>query len=303
MKRIALLIATNLAVVLLLSAVIQVFGLDSYLSRRGLNYESLLIFSAVFGFGGAFFSLAISKWMAKRMMGVRVITQPASEAERWLLATVGSHAQKAGIRMPEVGIFDSPEPNAFATGARKNDSLVAVSTGLLRSMRREEVDAVLGHEISHVANGDMVTLTLIQGVLNTFVFFLARVIGSIVDGFLRGNSSDERRGPGLGYFVIVMVSEIALGLLASMIVAWFSRRREFRADAGGAYLAGTGSMIGALQALRAAHSPSRMPGQLQAFGINGGLAQGVRKLFMSHPPLEERIAALEQRTDALGRAS
>jgi heat shock protein HtpX len=303
MKRIALLIATNLAVVLLLSAVIQIFGLDNYLAQRGLNYESLLIFSAVFGFGGAFFSLAISKWMAKRSMGVRVITQPASEAERWLVATVRSLAEKAGVGMPEVGVFDSPEPNAFATGARKNDALVAVSTGLLRSMRRDEVEAVLGHEIAHVANGDMVTLTLIQGVLNTFVFFLARVIGNIVDGFLRGNSNDERRGPGLGYFVIVMVSEIALGLLASIIVAWFSRRREFRADAGGAYLAGTGAMIGALQALKAAHSPSRMPGQLQAFGINGGLATGLRQLFMSHPPLDERIAALEQRTDSLGRVS
>jgi heat shock protein HtpX len=302
MKRIALLIATNLAVVLLLSAVIQVFGIDNYLTRRGLNYESLIIFAAVFGFGGAFFSLAISKWMAKRAMGVRVITQPGSEAERWLVAAVRAHAEKAGIGMPEVGVFESPEPNAFATGARKNAALVAVSTGLLRSMRRDEVEAVLGHEVAHVANGDMVTLTLIQGVLNTFVFFLARVIGTVVDGFLRGNSN-EQRGPGIGYFVIVMVSEVVLALFASMIVAWFSRRREFRADAGGAYLAGTGAMIGALQALKAAHSPSRMPGQLQAFGINGGLAQGLQKLFMSHPPLDARIAALEQRTDALGRAS
>ena len=293
MKRIALLIATNLAVVLLLSVVIQVFGLDNYLTQRGLNYESLIIFAAVFGFGGAFFSLAISKWMAKRAMGVRVIAQPASESERWLVATVRSHAEKAGIGMPEVGVFDSPEPNAFATGPRKNNALVAVSTGLLRSMRRDEVEAVLGHEVAHVANGDMVTLTLIQGVLNTFVFFLARVIGTVVDGFLRGNSN-EQRGPGLGYFVIVMVSELVLALFASMIVAWFSRRREFRADAGGAYLAGAGSMIGALQALKAAHSPSRMPGQLQAFGINGGLAQGLKKLFMSHPPLDERIVALER---------
>jgi heat shock protein HtpX len=302
MKRIALLIATNLAVLVLLSVVIQIFGLDSYLAERGLNYESLLIFAAVFGFGGAFFSLAISKWSARTMMGVRVIGQPSTEAERWLVGAVRRHAEKAGIGMPEVGVFDSPEPNAFATGARRNDSLVAVSTGLLQSMHRDEVEAVLGHEVAHVANGDMVTLTLIQGVLNTFVFFLARVIGSLVDGVLRGNS-DERRGPGLGYFVIVMVSEIALGLLASMVVAWFSRRREFRADAGGAALAGTGAMIRALQALKAAHSPSRMPEQLQAFGINGGIAQGLRKLYMSHPPLDERIAALEQRTDALGRAS
>src|ERR1043165_5470417 len=200
MKRIALLIATNLAVVLLLSAIIQVFGLDNYLTQRGLNYESLLIFAAVFGFGGAFFSLAISKWMAKRAMGVRVISQPASESERWLVATVRSHAEKAGIGMPEVGVFDSPEPNAFATGPRKNNALGAVSTGLLRTMSRDEVEAVLGHEVAHVANGDMVTLTLIQGVLNTFVFFLARVIGSIVDGLMRV-SSNENRGPGIGYFV------------------------------------------------------------------------------------------------------
>jgi heat shock protein HtpX len=302
MKRIALLIATNLAVVLLLSAVVQIFGIDNYLANRGLNYQSLLIFSVVIGFGGAFISLAISKWTAKMMMGVRVIEQPASESERWLVATVRSHAEKAGIGMPEVGVFDSPEPNAFATGARKNDSLVAVSTGLLRTMRRDEVEAVLGHEVAHVANGDMVTLTLIQGVLNTFVFFLARVIGSLVDGFLRGNSQ-ESRGPGIGYFFIVMFAQVVLGILASMIVAWFSRRREFRADSGGAYLAGTGAMIGALQALKAAHSPSRMPGQLQAFGINGNIASGLKRLFMSHPPLDERIAALEQRTAALGRAS
>jgi heat shock protein HtpX len=301
-KRIALLIATNLAVVILLSVVIQLFGIDNYLTARGINYESLLIFSAVFGFGGAFFSLAISKWVAKKMMGVQVIAQPNTETERWLIATVRSHAEKAGIGMPEVGVFESPEPNAFATGPRKNDALVAVSTGLLRAMRRDEVEAVLGHEIAHVANGDMVTLTLIQGVLNTFVFFLARVIGNLVDGVMRGNSN-EQRGPGIGYFVIVMVAEIGLGLLASMLVAWFSRRREFRADAGGAYLAGSGAMIGALVALKRAHSPSRMPGQLQAFGINGGLPQGLQKLFMSHPPLEARIAALEQRTDALGRPS
>jgi heat shock protein HtpX len=302
MKRIALLIATNLAVVLLLSAVVQVFGIDNYLARRGLDYQSLLIVSALLGFGGAFFSLAISKWSAKMMMGVRVIGEPASESERWLIATVRSHAEKAGIGMPEVGVFDSPEPNAFATGAKKNAALVAVSTGLLRSMRRDEVEAVLGHEIAHVANGDMVTLTLIQGVLNTFVFFLARVIGSLVDGMMRGNSNGDR-GPGLGYFFTVMAAQIVLGLFASMIVAWFSRRREFRADSGGAYLAGNGAMIGALEALKRAHSPSRMPGQLQAFGINGNIAGGLQRLFMSHPPLDERIAALEQRTAALGRTS
>jgi heat shock protein HtpX len=225
---------------------------------------------------------------------VQVITQPANETERWLLDTVRRFAETAHIAMPEVGIFESPTPNAFATGARKNAALVAVSTGLLRSMRREEVEAVVGHEIAHVANGDMVTLTLITGVVNTFVVFLARVIGSLVDSATRGNSQSS--GPGIGYFATVMVSQLVLGLFASMIVAWFSRKREFRADAGGAYLAGTRSMIGALEALKRAHSPKPLPQQFQAFGINGGIPQGMQKLFMSHPPLDERIAALE--TDA-----
>jgi heat shock protein HtpX len=303
MKRIFLLVATNVAILLVLSVTLRLFGVDRILDEQGagLDLNALLIFSAVLGFSGSLISLAMSKFIAKRMMGVRVIEQPASEPERWLVAPVRSHAEKAGIGMPEVGVFDSPEPIAFATGARKNDSLVAVSTGLLRSMRRDEVEAVLGHEVAHVANGDMVTLTLIQGVLNTFVFFLARVIGSLVDSFLRGNS--QERGPGIGYFLTVMIAQVVLAIGASMIVAWFSRRREFRADEGGAYLAGTGSMIGALQALKAAHSPSRMPGQLQAFGINGNIAEGLKKLFMSHPPLDERIAALEQRTAALGRTS
>jgi heat shock protein HtpX len=301
MKRVFLLIATNFAVLMLLGLVIQVFGIDNWLAQRGQNYQALLVIAAIFGFGGAFISLLMSKWMAKMSMGVKVIGQPANEVEQWLLATVRSHAQKAGIGMPEVGIFDSPDPNAFATGASRNSSLVAVSTGLLRNMRRDEVDAVLGHEIAHVTNGDMVTLTLIQGVLNTFVIFLARVIGGLVDGATRGNS--DNRGTGMGYFFTVMAAQLVLGVFASMIVAWFSRRREFRADAGGAELAGTASMIGALVALKRAHTPSQLPESMKAFGINSEQPGTFQKLFMSHPPLDERIAALEQRTAPLGRAS
>ncbi len=301
MKRIVLLIGTNLAVIALLTVVIQLFGIDEWFAQRGQDYESLLVFAAIFGFGGAFFSLLISKWMAKMAMRVHVIEQPGNEVEQWLVSTVRRHAQKAGIGMPEVGVFDSPDPNAFATGASRNSSLVAVSTGLLRNMRRDEVEAVLGHEIAHVANGDMVTLTLIQGVLNTFVIFLARVIGGVVDAATRGNG--DNRGQGIGYFMTVMVAQIFLGLAASVIVAWFSRRREFRADAGGAELAGTRSMIGALEALKRAHSPSRLPESLAAFGINGERVGALQKLFMSHPPLDERIAALEHRPAALGRPS
>jgi heat shock protein HtpX len=282
---------------LLLTLVINMLGLDAYLDAQLGNWTNVLIFAAVVGFGGAFFSLAISKWSAKAAMGVRIISQPANETERWLLETVRRYSETAHISMPEVGIFDSPEPNAFATGARKNAALVAVSTGLLRSMRREEVEAVVGHEIAHVANGDMVTLTLITGVVNTFVIFLARVIGSLVDSATRGN--DENRGPGMAYFATVIVAQLVLGLFANMIVAWFSRHREFRADAGGAYLAGTRSMIGALEALKRAHSPQPLPQQFASFGINGGIPQGFRKLLMSHPPLDERIAALEQGNTAL----
>jgi heat shock protein HtpX len=300
MKRILLLVGTNLAVIALLTVVIQLFGLDEWLAQRGQNYQGLLIFSAIFGFGGAFVSLLISKWMAKMAMRVRVISQPANEIEQWLMATVHSHAQRAGIGMPEVGIFDSPDPNAFATGASRNSALVAVSTGLLRNMRRDEVEAVLGHEIAHVANGDMVTLTLIQGVLNTFVIFLARIIGGLVDSAMRGNN--ESRGPGIGYFFVVMFAQVVLGLFASMIVAWYSRRREFRADAGGADLAGTRSMIGALETLKRVHTPSQLPESMKAFGINSERPGALQKLLMSHPPLNERIAALEQRTAALGSA-
>ena len=288
MKRVLLFLATNLAVVLVLSIVAQVLGLDRYLSARGGNLGGLLVFASLFGFGGAFISLAISKWMAKRAMGVRVIEQPQTATEQWLVSTVRRLSQQAGIGMPEVGIFDSPDPNAFATGANKNSALVAVSTGLLNNMRRNEVEAVLAHEVSHVANGDMVTLTLIQGVMNTFVFFLARVIGFVVDRVILKNE----RGAGIGYMMTVIFAQVVLGILAGMIVAWFSRKREFRADAGGAHLAGTNSMVGALEALRRVHSPTALPEKMQAFGIRSGPPAGWQRLFMSHPPLEERIAAL-----------
>ena len=289
MKRIFLLVTTNIAIMVVLSIVVSVFGLDRYLTRNGLDLQALLAFSAVLGFGGAFISLLISKWMAKAAMGVRVINEPRNETEHWLLNTVRSQAQTAGIGMPEVGVFDSPDPNAFATGASKNHALVAVSTGLLNNMRRDEVEAVLGHEVSHVANGDMVTLTLIQGVMNTFVYFLARVIGFVVDRVILKNE----RGAGIGYMFTVIAAQVVLGILAGMIVAWFSRRREFRADAGGARLAGTASMVGALEALkRAVQSPTALPEKMQAFGIRSGPTAGWQQLFMSHPPLEERIAAL-----------
>jgi heat shock protein HtpX len=288
MKRIFLFLATNLAILVVLSIVVQLLGLDRYLAQSGGGLGGLLAFAAVFGFGGAFISLAISKWMAKRSMGVHVITQPGNATEAWLVSTVQNYARTAGIGMPEVGIFDSPEPNAFATGANRNKALVAVSTGLLRRMSQQEAEAVIGHEISHVANGDMVTLTLIQGVVNTFVIFLSRIVGNLVDRAVF--RSEDGRGP--AYFITVIVSEIVLGVLASMIVLWFSRQREFRADYGGAKLAGKPNMIGALEALRAAHHP--LPAQLSAFGIaGGGRAGGLKRLFMSHPPLEERIAALQ----------
>jgi len=287
MKRIVLFLATNLAIVLVLSVAARLLGLDTYLTNQGGSLTGLLLFAALFGFGGSFISLAISKWMAKRAMGVRVIEQPRNEAERWLVNTVRAQAQAAGIGMPEVGIFDSPEPNAFATGPRRDNALVAVSTGLLSRMSEKEVEAVLGHEVSHVANGDMVTLTLIQGVVNTFVIFLSRIIGNLVDRTVFRN--EDGRGP--AYFISVLVSEMVLGILASMIVLWFSRQREFRADRGGAHLAGRESMIGALERLKAAHHP--LPAQMSAFGIaSGGGASGLKRLFMSHPPIEERIAAL-----------
>ncbi len=288
MKRIFLFIVTNLAVLVLLSVVIfiieQVFGIR--LGQGGAG--SLLVFAAVFGFGGALISLALSKWTAKRMMGVRVIAEPQSEIEFWLVSTVQRLAAQARIGMPEVGVFDADEMNAFATGARRNAALVAVSTGLLRNMSRSQAEAVLGHEITHVANGDMVTLALLQGVLNTFVIFLARIIGGIID---RAVFKNDREEYGIGFFLTTMVAQIVLGIFASMIVAWYSRRREYRADRGGADLAGTGSMIGALEVLKRSQGEP-MPPQLQAFGINTGDTGGFMRLFMSHPPLDARIAAL-----------
>jgi heat shock protein HtpX len=288
MKRIFLFLVTNLAVLALLTLVIfiieQVFGVR--LAGSGLG--GLLVFAAIFGFGGALISLALSKWTAKRMMNVRVIPAPQSDLENWLLGTVKRLATQANIGMPEVGIFDSEEMNAFATGARRNAALVAVSSGLLRNMSRPQIEAVLGHEITHVSNGDMVTLALLQGVLNTFVIFLARIIGSLVDRTLFRNDREES---GIGFFLVTMVAQIVLGIFASMIVSWYSRQREFRADRGGANLAGTGSMIAALEALKHSHGES-MPPQMQAFGINTGSTSGFMRLFMSHPPIDERIAAL-----------
>ena len=288
MKRIVLFLLTNIAVLALLSLVLfiveRVFGLRI----SGGGYGALLVFSAIFGFGGALISLAMSKWIAKRTMGVRVIEQPATTTEHWLLATVARLAESAHVRMPEVGVFESEEMNAFATGARRDAALVAVSTGLLRGMTPAQIEAVLGHELSHVANGDMVTLTLLQGVVNTFVIFLARVIGSIVDRTVLRNDLDES---GICFFLTTMIAQVVLGVFASMIVAWFSRYREFRADRGGAELAGRSNMIGALQALQ--HSEGApMPEPMQAFGINTERAGGLTHLFMTHPPLEARIAAL-----------
>ena len=292
-KRIGLFIATNLAVILLLTIVCRVLGIDQWAAQRGMGLSGLIVFASVFGMGGAFISLAISKWMAKWTTGAKVITQPANETERWLVETVRRHAEKAGIGMPEVAVYDAPEMNAFATGMSRNNALVAVSSGLLQQMDREQVSAVLGHEIGHVANGDMVTLTLVQGVLNTLVIVLARIVGRVVDSWLSGGR-DRDGGGGIGYFVVVMVLQLVFGLFASMIVAAFSRWREFRADAAGANLAGRASMVSALQRLAANHGESTLPQTIAAFGIAGPLAEGLKKLFMSHPPLPERIAALQR---------
>lgn len=290
MKRIILFLLTNLAVVFVLSIVLKLLGVDAALEQQGggLNLQGLLVFAAVFGMGGAFISLAISKWSAKRMTGARVIEQPGDPTERWLLETVRRQSQKAGIGMPEVAVFDASEPNAFATGMSRDSALVAVSTGLLHAMSKDEVEAVLGHEISHVANGDMVTLALIQGVVNTFVIFLSRVVGHVVDRVILKNE----RGHGVGFFVTTMIAQLVLGILASMIVMWFSRQREFRADAGSARLEGPNKMIAALEKLKLSHQ-APLPDQLTAFGISGGPGDGLKRLFMSHPPLEERIAALQ----------
>ena len=290
MKRILLFVATNVAVLLVLSVTLRLLGVDSILDERGagLDLNSLLIFSAVLGFSGSLLSLAISKWTAKRMMGVRVIEQPSNATEAWLVDTIRRQAQQVGIGMPEVGVFETPEMNAFATGARRDNALVAVSTGLLAGMSRREAEAVLAHEVSHVANGDMVTLTLIQGVVNTFVIFLSRVIGYTVDRVV----FKTERGHGPAFLITVIIAQLVLGILASMFVMWFSRYREFRADAGGAHLEGREAMIGALERLRQRHSGA-LPDSMAAFGINNDKRKaGLRRLFMTHPPLEERIAAL-----------
>ena len=288
MKRILLFLGTNLAIMLVLSFSVRLLGIQPYLAANGLNLGALLAFAAVMGFGGALISLAISKWSAKRALGVQVIDSPSTSTEFWLVETVRKYAQEAGIDMPEVGIYDSPEVNAFATGMRRNAALIAVSTGLLQQMTRQEAEAVIGHEVAHAANGDMVTLTLIQGVVNTFVIFLSRVIGYLVDRVV----FKTERGNGPAFFVTMIVAELVLGILASMIVMWFSRQREFRADTGGARLAGRQNMIAALERLKLAHT-APLPDKMAAFGIAGGLGSGLRRLFMTHPPLEERIAALK----------
>ncbi len=290
MMRIALFLATNAAILVLISIVFQVFGFEGILAENGvdLNLQALLVMSAVIGFGGSFISLAMSKFLAKRSMGVKIIEQPANSTEQWLVSTVKRQAGQAGIGMPDVGIFNSPEPNAFATGMSRNNALVAVSAGLLQNMSSDEVEAVLAHEITHVSNGDMVTMGLIQGVINTFVIFLSRVIGHVVDRVV----FKTQRGYGPAYFITSIVAQIFLSIIASVIVMWFSRRREFRADAGGASLAGRDKMVAALQALQRGSKPQDLPGEFAAFGISGGPATGIKKLFMSHPPLEERIAAL-----------
>ena len=291
MKRLVLFIGTNIAILFVLAIVLQLLGVDRILDEQGvgINFEALLILSAVLGMGGSFVSLAISKWMAIKMTGAQIIKEPRNSAESWLLATVERQARQAGIGMPDVGIYQSDQMNAFATGMNRNNALVVVNTGLLNNMTQDEVEAVLGHEVSHIANGDMVTLTLIQGVVNTFVFFLARVIGVVVDRAV----FKVERGHGPGYIITVIVAQMVLGILASIIVFWFSRQREFRADAGGAQLAGRSKMINALARLGGGKTEP-LPEQLAAFGIAGGLGKNLGRLFMTHPPIEERIAALQQ---------
>ncbi|MBI3481327.1 MAG: protease HtpX [Nitrosomonadales bacterium] len=289
MKRIFLFILTNLAVVFVINITLRLLGVDRWLNAAGgINFSALLVMSAVIGFAGSLVSLAMSKWSAKRMVGAQVIENPIDPTERWLVDTVRRQAEAAGIGMPEVAIYDAPDVNAFATGWNRNDALVAVSTGLLQSMSKDEIEAVLAHEMSHVSNGDMVTLALIQGVVNTFVVFFSKLFGYFVDRVLLKN--DERNGPGIGAFVAEMAAQLVLGILASIIVMWFSRQREFRADAGGAHLAGRNKMIAALERLKINHEQATLPEKMAAFGISGG--KGMMGLFMTHPPLDERIAAL-----------
>ena len=288
MKRIFLFLLTNIAVMAVITIVLQVTGLNQHLGGQG-SMAGLLAASAVIGFAGSIISLLMSKKMAAMSVGAQIITQPQGDVEHWLVETVRRQANQANIGMPEVAIYDSPDVNAFATGANKNNALVAVSTGLLRSMSKSEAEAVLAHEISHVANGDMVTLTLIQGVVNTFVFFFSRIIGNFVDRVILKNEDD---GPGIGFFFFCLVAQIFLCFLATIIVMWFSRQREFRADAGGANLSGRQNMINALKRLQSAHDPEHMPEKVAALGISGKRG-GMMSLFMTHPPLEERIARLE----------
>ena len=292
MKRIFLFLLTNLAIMLVLGIVISVLGLGQVLDEQGidLDLQALLVLSAVVGMTGSVVSLAMSKFMAKRMTNAQVIEVAHTEQEEWLFKTVQRQAQAAGIGMPEVAIYDAPDMNAFATGMFRNSALVAVSTGLLAAMKRDEVEAVLAHEVSHVANGDMITLALIQGVVNTFVFFLSRVVGHVVDRVV----FKTERGHGPAYWITAIVAQVVLGILASAIVMWFSRQREFRADAGGANIAGRQKMVGALKRLQQSANQPHLPEQLEAFGISGGMGVGIKRLFMSHPPLEERIEALQR---------
>jgi heat shock protein HtpX len=288
MKRMIYFLATNLAIMLVLSLTMRILGVEPYLNANGLDLGNLLTFAAIMGFGGAFISLAMSKWSAKRMSGAVVIEEPRTSTETWLIKTVRAQADMVGIKMPEVAVFDSPEVNAFATGMTKNSSLIAVSTGLLNKMSKDEAEAVLAHEVSHIANGDMVTLTLIQGVINTFVMFLSRVIGYAVDKLI----FKTEKGTGPAFFVTMIIAELLLGVLASIIVMWFSRQREFRADAGAAKLSSAKKMIAALERLQAEHEPSALPKQMAASGISGDGASGFKRLFSSHPDLSERITAL-----------
>lgn len=292
MKRVLLFLATNLAIILVLSIVLNLLGVGRILDEQGvgLDMTNLLVFAAVFGFGGSFISLAISKWTAKRLTGAQVITTPRNEIESWLVQTVQRQARHAGIQMPEVAVYDAPDPNAFATGMRRNAALVAVSTGLLRGMNRDEVEAVLAHEVSHVANGDMVTLALIQGVVNTFVIVASRVVGHLVDRVV----FKTERGHGPAFFITSIIAQLVFGILASIIVFYFSRQREFRADSGGARLAGREKMVAALERLQRSVKQPHLPDQMAAFGISGQGTGGIKRLFMTHPPLEERIAALRR---------
>jgi heat shock protein HtpX len=293
MKRIFYFLVTNLAIVLVLSVTMRLLGVEPFLNANGLNLNSLLIFAAVMGFGGAFISLAISKWSAKKMSGAVTIENPKTPDEIWLVNTVKKQSETVGIQMPEVAIFNSPVVNAFATGMSRNSSLVAVSSGLLEMMTKDEAEAVIGHEISHVANGDMVTLTLIQGVVNTFVLFFSRVIGYTVDKVV----FKTRQGTGPAFFITMIISELLLGVLASIVVMWFSRQREYRADIGGGQLAGNQKMIAALQRLKSQYESSALPKSIAALGISGEQGMGLKELFSTHPSLDDRIARLQQNTN------